>query len=479
MTRNQHRREGRTRIVCTIGPATSSEDALRRLVDCGMDVARLNFSHGTQEEHRAVLKRIRSIAGETDRPIAVLQDLAGPKVRTGDLADGPVRLQAGQRFVLTRQDIPGDEKRMSVTYKGLPDDVGAGDTLLLNDGAIELAVREVAGDDVVCEVVVGGPLGARKGINLPSGSLRVPFLTDKDRNDLRFGRAVGVDYVALSFVRSADDVRRVRDLLGEAAGAVPLIAKIEKHEALGAIDAILAEVDGLMVARGDLGVEIPLERVPRIQKELIAKANQAAKPVITATQMLKSMVDSPRPTRAEATDVANAILDGSDAVMLSEETAVGSHPFEAVRTMDRIAWDVEEGLPDRLRDPVARQAATLQESVARAACQMAADVGAQAIVTCTVAGSTSRHVVRFRPRQPVLALTPGVEMRRRLNLLWGCVPLQMRRCESLEDVVGEALEVVRQSGYARPGDTVVLTAGLPLHVTGTTNTIEVLTVPEA
>ena len=465
----------RTKIVCTIGPASRSAAMLEQLVEAGMNVARLNFSHGTYAERIETIDHIRAISDRLSKPVAILQDLAGPKVRIGDLASGPVHLETGQTFTLTSRNVPGGAQEVSLTYAGLPGDVRSGDTLLLNDGALEMTVHETTDSDIICRVVVGGMLAPRKGINVPSRSLRVPFLTDKDKHDLAFGIGHSVDYVALSFVRAVADVQAARQVVEELAGAdgPPLIAKIEKHEALADIDAILDEADGIMVARGDLGVEIPIERVPRVQKMLIRKANESAKPVTTATQMLRSMVESPRPTRAEATDVANAIMDGTDAVMLSEETAVGRYPVESVQMMDRMARDAEEC--EERRDVQADHALRLQheEAVALAAAQLSEQIDAAAIITCTQSGSTTRLVSKQRPRISLLSLTPDKRTFREMALVWGAIPLLMGPAEGVETMERQALQSAMRAGLVREGDVVVITAGLPLHVPGTTNTVKV------
>jgi pyruvate kinase len=467
----------RTKIVATIGPASSSPECIRELVAAGMDVARLNFSHGSHGDHAAMVRRLREAAAGADRPLALLQDLAGPKIRVGSFAAGSVRLEAGAAFVLSARERIGDEEGVSLSYAGLPGDVEPGDRLLLADGDLELQVEGVRGEDIHCRVILGGELGSRKGINLPSRSIRAPILSEKDLADLAFGLKLGVDYIALSFVRSAADVAVARKALQAAGGQRPLIAKIEKHEALAELDAIIDAVDGLMVARGDLGVEIPLERVPRVQKTIIDKANRAGKPVITATQMLRSMVDAPRPTRAEAADVANAILDGTDAVMLSEETAAGKYPVEAVRTMDRIARSTEADFPHRdwLRRLYAPELVdSPPEAVARAACELATRIGAVAILTLTRGGGTTRLVSRFRPAQPLLALTPEEETRRRLALVWGCRPLRMDWAQDLEDGLRSALRVSREAGLLPATGAVVVTAGHPLGQCRETNLIRVL-----
>jgi pyruvate kinase len=338
--------ERRTKIVCTIGPATSSRPQLRALIEAGMNVARLNFSHGEPAEHVAVIADVRALGRELDVPVAVLQDLAGPKVRIGELPGGSVELEPGGRFTLTTRSVEGSRERASVSYAGLPGAVHAGDTLLLADGAIALRVERVTGEDVECEVIVGGRLGSRKGVNVPSGLPGLPILGDKDLRDLRVGLEHGVDYVGLSFVRSANDVQVARDHMERLGGRAPVIAKIETRAALDRFDEILDAADGIMIARGDLGIETPFARVPIVQKRLIAEANRRAKPAITATQMLFSMVSSPQPTRAEVADVANAVLDGSDAVMLSEETAIGSHPVRAVQVMAEVALETERAWPE-------------------------------------------------------------------------------------------------------------------------------------
>jgi pyruvate kinase len=469
-----HRASRRTKIVCTIGPASRPPGVLEQLIEAGMDVARLNCSHGTPEERAGTIRDIREIAGRLDRPVAVLQDLAGPKVRIGDLASGPVHLETDQELVLTNRDVAGDAREVSLSYAGLPGDVQAGDTLLLSDGSLELRVEDTTDRDIRCRVVVGGPLAARKGVNVPSRSLRIPFMTDRDRRDLAFGIEHAVDYIALSFVREADDVAAARAVIQEAdcADPPPLIAKIEKHEALENIDEILHRADGIMVARGDLGVEIPIERVPRVQKELIDGANRAGKPVITATQMLKSMVDSPRPTRAEATDVANAIVDGTDAVMLSEESAQGRYPVEAVEMLGRLAGDAETAIAPRDGE-VHGSRLNSEEAVAQAATRLAESIGASAILTCTQSGSTTRLVSRLRPHIPLIAATPEPRTYRKLALVWGAVPLLMRRADTAEEMEKEALRSAVAAGLIRGGETVVITAGLPLHVPGSTNTVKV------
>lgn len=467
----------RTKIVCTIGPSSRNLRALEGLITAGMDVARLNFSHGTHQEHAAALAAVRRIAAACDRPVAILQDLAGVKIRIGDIAAGSVLLETGSEVILTSRPVPGDAREISVTYPDLPKSVAPGDTLILADGDIELKVVDIQGSNIRCRVVVGGTLTAHKGINLPSRSLPAPGLTSKDRDDLDFGLAQGVEYVALSFVRSADNVFEARRFLEDRGRQVPLIAKIEKHEALEEIDAIIDAVDGIMVARGDLGIETPLEHVPFLQKMLIEKSNRAGKPVITATQMLRSMVENPRPTRAEVADVANAILDGTDAVMLSEETASGRYPIEAARMMARIATDAERQAPFDVwhRRVESDRVQSLPDAVADAACRLAEDVRAACVIACTESGATARLVARHRPRQPIVAPTPLEETYRRLALVWGVVPLRMP--DRPPDGIESAVRLARDSGLVRSGDSVVVIAGVPMGVPGGTNSIRAIVVP--
>ncbi len=465
----------RTKIIATIGPASRSPRVLRGLIEAGVDVIRLNFSHGGHEEHAETITLIRDLADGLDRPVAILADLAGPKIRIGEFEGGGVSLATGERFVLTARPGRGTAHRVSVNYAGLAEDVRPGESILLNDGLMELKVEEVNGPDVHCRVVVGGELTSHKGVTLPMTTLRLPSLTRKDHEDLRFGLKHGIDFVGLSFVRRAAEVEEARALVAGLGHDTPLIAKIERHEALDDLDAILARVDGIMIARGDLAVDTSFEQVPMIQKRLIRQANQAGKPVITATQMLRSMVDNPRPTRAEATDIANAVLDGTDAVMLSEESAVGRYPVEAVQVMDRIIRAAEseidyggtllrrERIPDRGR--------VIPGAVARSACFIAQDIGAAAIVTPTSSGETARLVARHRPRQAIVAITPDQTTYRRLALSWGITPLLVGDLLSTDDMIAKSKEAVLRAGVLSPGDTLVITAGQPIGVSGGTNLI--------
>jgi pyruvate kinase len=464
----------RTKIVCTIGPASRSPEILADLIRAGMNVARLNFSHGSHSEHGEVIRHLRRLADELSRPVAVLQDLGGPKIRVGPVSGGTVTLEPGSTFILTRRHVAGDSGKVSISYPALPRDVRKGDTLLLGDGAIELRVTSVMTQDIKCRVIIGGPLSSHKGINLPSRSLRLPSLTEKDERDLAFGLRHKVDYVALSFVRSAKDILRAKKLMAARKRSVPIIAKIEKHEALDNIDEIIPLVGSVMVARGDLGVEIPLETVPRVQKWLIRKSNVSGKPVITATQMLRSMVENPRPTRAEVTDVANAVLDGTDAVMLSEETAIGRFPVEAVRMMAKVVEDAEREFPhaEWIRKWWGKEGKSLSEAVAFSACNLAEDIGAAAIISFTQSGLTARLVSKFRPACPIVALTPVPETYRRLDLVWGVTPVMVTGLKTTDDVIDRAFQAARKSGLAKKGQTVVITAGVPLGVPGKTNLVK-------
>jgi len=467
-----------TKIVCTIGPASREPETIDALVRAGMDVARLNLAHGTHDEHGRSVAALRAAAAGAGHPLALLADLAGPKVRVGALPTGTLDLEPGQRLTLAPE---GDvaEGVVPVTYGALGRDVRPGDTLLLSDGLLELSVDEVHGDRVVTTVAVGGPLSSFKGINVPTRSLSAPILSEKDLRDLEFALGQGVDFIAVSFVRAASDVETVRNAIEERDGDASIVAKIEKHEALAEISGIVESADAVMIARGDLGVEIPLESVPLVQKSLTRACNEAGKPVITATQMLRSMVENARPTRAEVTDVANAILDGSDAVMLSEETAIGERPAAAVRTMARIAEHTESGFPHETwpaRYGGVREVG-VEESVARAACAMAEETGAAAIATFTESGSTTRRVAKYRPGRPVLALTANERTYRAMALVWGAIPLMTGEPADPEEMILRAAVLARESGLAAPGETVIVTAGLPIHVRGTTNLIRVVRVP--
>lgn len=465
----------KTKIVCTIGPASSNPDVLERLIKAGMNVARLNFSHGTHEEHSAVVGSIRTLSARLDMPVAILQDISGPKIRIGVFRDDEVLLKAGSVFTITTRDVTGDETQVGVNYRNLPNDVVAGDTILLCDGNIQLKVVDTTASDINCLVMVGGVLSSHKGINLPTATMDVPPLTAKDEDDLRFGIEQGVDYIALSFVRQASDIETLKGIIKSAGASIPVIAKIEKHEALSNIDDIISIVDGIMVARGDLGVEIPFEQVPLIQKMLVRKCNAAGKPVITATQMLMSMVKNPRPTRAEVTDIANAVLDGTDALMLSEETAVGSYPVEAVSVMSQIAANTESSADfiELMKKRDIPERATIPDAISHAASMTAQGLRSAAIITPTSSGSTARMVARYRPAQPIIAISANPETIARLCLIWGVVPMAVEELLDTDDMTMKARNIARKMGLVRAGDTVVITAGVPIGVAGTTNLIKV------
>ena len=472
----------RAKIVCTLGPSSESAEMVLKLLELGMDVARLNFSHGTHADHEVAIQRIRAASRQLVRPVAILQDLQGPKIRTGPLRAGRegVMLPTGSRIVITTEkEVAGDEHLVSTTYPFLAQDVGPGDRILVDDGLLELRVLDTDGIRVTAEVVEGGRLKEHKGINLPGVALRVSALSEKDRTDLAFGAKHGVDLVALSFVRTAGDIEEARAELQRLGRVVPIIAKIEKPEALDNLDEIAEAADGLMVARGDLGVEVPAERVPVLQKSIVDRGNQLGKPVIIATQMLDSMIQHPRPTRAEASDVANAIWDGADAVMLSGESASGRFPLLAVQTLDRIVREAEGSkFLSRLRpvDPAAGPMA-LNDVVASAAVRAALDADARCIACFTVGGTTARLLSRYRPHVPIVAFSPEQPIRRRMALYWGVLPRildPIRDPDSMARLVSEQLVA---EGLAGPGDRVIIVYGSPLGEPGATNSIRLHQIP--
>jgi pyruvate kinase len=471
---------GKTKIVCTLGPASWNIETLVRLLQAGMDVVRLNFSHGTHDDHRQALANVREATRRTGQTVGILQDLQGPKIRIGSFSEAFVDLAAGDEFVITTDEVPGTARRVSTSFKNLPQDVGPGETVLLDDGKLRLTVIEVAGNEVRCRVEVGGRLSAHKGINLPGVAVSAPSFTGKDLEDLSFGLENDVDYVALSFVRTAADIcalrREIESRTPPGAAPVAVIAKIEKPQAIQDLDAIIAEADGIMVARGDLGVELPPEDVPMLQKAIIRKCNDAGKPVIVATQMLESMIKAPTPTRAETSDVANAVLDGCDAVMLSGETSVGSYPVEAAQIMNRIIMKVESerhGLQGVLDRPLG-MAEGRHDALGRAACILAEQMDAAAIVTLTHSGQTARVLARYRPDPPLIALTLSTKTLRQLTLVWGVRGMAVERLSTDSDAALQNIqeELVR-AGVVQPGQYVVLLAGQPLWARGSTNFIKV------
>lgn len=469
----------RTKIVCTIGPASDSVEVIKKLLLAGMNVARLNFSHGTHEEHGRRIASIRRAAGEAGKNVAIMLDTKGPEIRLGFFKEEPVVLSEGGLVTLTTEDIKGDKERIPVNYPGLPGDVRAGDTILVADGLIALKVLSTTETEIRCRVENGGELTSQKGVNVPGVAVNLPAVTEKDIQDIRFGIEQRLDFIAASFVRKAADVLAIRQILEDAGADIDIIAKIENREAVNNLDEIIKVSDGIMVARGDLGVEIPAEEVPLVQKAIIERCNRAGKPVVTATQMLESMIHNPRPTRAEASDVANAIFDGTDAVMLSGETAAGKYPVEAVETMARIAQRAEAALhyEEMLgkRRTVTPQR-TVTDAISYATCATAQDLGAAAIITSTESGHTAKMVSKYRPRAPIVAVTPHAKVMRKLALVWGVQPLLVGVRNNTDEMMAAAVEVSLSAGLIKGGDLVVITAGVPVGVHGTTNLIRVHTV---
>jgi pyruvate kinase len=464
----------RAKIICTLGPASSDKATIRELVDAGMNVARLNFSHGTHEELTCVIAAVRAVADETGNPIAILGDLAGPKIRIGDVQGGSVTLEAGRELVITTREVIGTSTLVSTTYANLATDVEKGNRILIDDGNIELVVTEVFPEEVKTTVVVGGELKPHKGMNLPGVDVSAPAISTKDFTDLEFAARHGLDYIGLSFVRSPDDVAKAKKILANFGSDMPVIAKIEKEEAVCHFDDVLELADGIMIARGDLGVEMASEQVPLIQKRIVEKCNLAGKPVITATQMLESMTHNPRPTRAETSDVANAILDGSDAVMLSGETAVGKYPVRAVETMRRIIDGVENEL-GKGRSMLDRTPgeSTIQDAVTVAAVRAAEVLNAAAIIAYTQSGSTAKRLSMHRPKTRIVAITPSETIRRRLALYWGIRSVLVSEVVDTDSMVSATGTIALKYGYVKTGDIVVITSGTPIGVPGTTNLMNI------
>jgi pyruvate kinase len=472
----------RAKIVATLGPASNTVPVFRELVRAGVDVVRLNFSHGTHEEKLALIQMIRKVSREERKPLCILGDLQGPKIRTSKLKDHqPVLLKAGGRLTITPRDVPGTGSLVGTTFKTLAENVEQGSRILLSDGLIELRVHEVVGDDVVCDIVNGGMLGENKGINLPGIPVRVPSLTEKDSADLEFAIRNGVDAVAVSFVRTAEDVRLVRNRVSAYGGETWIIAKLEKPQAIEHLDSILQAADGIMVARGDLGVEVPPEQVPAFQKLIIRRASEYRKPVITATQMLESMIENPRPTRAEVSDVANAVYDGTDAVMLSGESAVGKYPVEAVSMMGRIVFEAERHIKEQsFTEPRVRSTRlSIAETICEATAHAADDLDLRGIALFTESGSTARQLSKYHPSVPIYALSPVEVTINRLNLLWGTIPIRCPKVNTTEALVDVAENLLEQHGFVRPREVIAIVAGtrtksgstnfLRLHVMGEHN----------
>lgn len=462
----------RTKIVATLGPASSSEDTLIAMVKEGMNIARLNFSHGTYETHGRALRMVREIEEKLNIPLAVMLDTKGPEIRTGRLKE-PVFLKEGNILILTPEDVEGDEKRVSISFPDLHKDVKPGDRILIDDGKIELEVIEIKSCDIHCKILVGGELSEKRGVNVPGVDISLPALSDKDISDIRWGVENDVDWFAISFVRKASDILEVRKVIEKAGGNTKIIAKIETRQAVQNFDEILNVSDGIMVARGDLGVELPPEEVPLLQKRFINSCKKVGKPVIVATQMLETMIYNPRPTRAEANDVANAIFDGADAVMLSGETAKGKYPIDSVRVMRRIIEKAEEEILKDGGNPAVYITLSVPDAVSHASCTIARDLGASAIITATQSGSTARMVAKYRPNCPIIATTPSLKTLRELVLTWGVYPLMIDDIRSTDKLLEASVNKALEAGYVKEGDIVVLTAGVPVGVPGTTNLIKV------
>lgn len=468
----------KTKIICTIGPASQSEEKLRELMLAGMNVARFNFSHGDHEEQRGKYERMRNVSRELNLPVAALLDTKGPEIRLRDFEGGKVMLEAGQLFTLTTEDVMGTAQRASVTYTDLVKDVQAGTTILIDDGLIEMTVEEICDTEIICRVKNGGPVSNHKGVNVPGVDLTMPYISESDRNDILFGISLGFDVLAASFVRTKEDVLEIRKILDEHNSKMLIVSKIESMQGIKNLDEIIEVSDGIMVARGDLGVEVPLEELPILQKKIIKKAVAKGKQVITATQMLESMIHNPRPTRAETTDIANAIYDGTTAIMLSGESAQGQYPVEAVQTMSRIAERTEASIDyvEMLRKRQSPQDGDITTAVSHATCTLAADLNVKAIITVTMSGFTASMISRFRPGCPVIGCTVKRLVWRQLNLQWGMLPLLIPEENTAEDLFNEAVNVALEAGYIQKGDKVIITAGVPLGISGNTNQIRVVEV---
>ncbi|WP_374764094.1 pyruvate kinase [Yunchengibacter salinarum] len=466
------RRERKTRIVATLGPASSSREQIRTLFLTGVDVFRLNMSHGDHKDKQALVDTIRDVEAELGRPIAILADLQGPKLRIGTFADGPVTLEEGASFQLDLEDTPGDATRAPLPHKEIFDALDKGTHILLDDGKIKLRVDKVQAGKANCTVMVGGPLSDRKGVNVPNAVLPLAALTEKDRRDLSFALKVGADWIALSFVQRSDDVAEAKKLV---AGKAAVMAKIEKPAAVDSLEEIIELADGVMVARGDLGVEEPLEKVPGIQKRIIRLAREEGKPVVVATQMLESMITAPVPTRAEVSDVATAVMDGADAVMLSAESAVGSYSREAVEVMDRVARQIEgePGYYEQVDIQSASPNPTAEDAITQAARQVSGTVGARAIVTFTSSGATALRAARERPAAPILVLTPSNKVARRMAVVWGCHTVKTRDVSTFEEMVGKSRRMALRQGLAKGGQRIVVTAGVPFGTPGATNVLHI------
>ncbi|MEQ8190322.1 MAG: pyruvate kinase [Candidatus Eremiobacterota bacterium] len=462
----------KTKIVCTIGPASNKREVLKEIILAGMDVARLNFSHGTYEEHKKVIRLIRELCYETGRSVAILQDLCGPKIRVGSIPAGVI-LKSGELFTFTGEECAGTATKAHISYSNLSKEVVPGTKIFIDDGLLRLVVEKVEGAEVICRVITGGPLSSKKGVNFPGTELKIPALTEKDKEDLAFGLEQNVDWIALSFVQRPSDIVEIKDIIRKAGKSTPVIAKIEKGEALKQLSKIIDITDGLMVARGDLSVETPVEKLPLEQKNMISLCRKKGKPVITATQMMDSMIRNPRPTNAEVTDVANAILDGTDAVMLSGETASGAYPVEAVKTMALIAATAEIAMPyEKVLTEEAAEKRIL-EVISRSACEMSEELKASAIIVSTSSGRSARKISLYRPRAPVIALTEDEVIARQLKLSWGVFPVIIGNYNDTDSFIKESAKAAISTGLVKDGDLIVISAGYPIGGTGSTNTLQI------
>ncbi len=468
----------KTKIICTIGPACEAEEKLRELMLAGMNVARFNFSHGTHEEHKIKFERVNKISSELGLQVATLLDTKGPEIRLRDIEGGKTELVSGQKFTLTTEEIIGNNEKVSITYTNLKDDISVGTTILIDDGLIEMVVDAIEENEIICTVVNGGPISNHKGVNVPGAVLSMPYISDVDKSDIMFGCDMGFDFLAASFVRCREDILEVRKILDEQQSTMKIIAKIENMQGIRNLEEILSASDGIMVARGDMGVEIPMEEVPVIQKRMIKMAEKMGKHVITATQMLESMMRNPRPTRAEATDIANAIYDGTTAIMLSGESAAGRYPTEAVKTMSRIAERTEADIDydGRMKNRAFSGNPDVTTAISHATCMTAMDLKAAAIITVTISGFTAGMIARYKPGCPVIACSVSPRVCRQLSLLWGVTPLWIARESVADDLFEVAIAAAEKAGYIKKGDVVVLTAGVPLGVSGNTNMIRVVEV---
>ncbi|MDR5660032.1 pyruvate kinase [Serpentinicella sp. ANB-PHB4] len=466
----------KTKIVCTIGPASNTKETFRKLVKNGLNVARLNFSHGDHQSHENTMNTIKEVREELNVPVAILLDTKGPEIRTGKIDKEEIHLEEGNKITLTTKQIVGDENILHISYEGLPKDVELGDKILIDDGLVELEIEEIKDTDIICKVLNGGIIKDHKGVNVPGVKINLPALTEKDILDIKFGIRMNIDFIAASFVRKASDVLEIRKLLEDNhAEHIQIISKIENEEGVDNLEEIIEISDGVMVARGDLGVEIATEEVPLVQKEIIKQCNRVGKPVITATQMLDSMIRNPRPTRAEVTDIANAILDGTDAIMLSGETASGKYPAQAVQTMSDIAKRTELAIDYRglLRHKVIDKETTVTDGMSYATCSTALDLSASAIITATSSGYTARMVSKFRPQAPIIATTAQETVRRRLSLVWGVESILTQHLNTTDDVINMSVKKSLEKDLIKKGDLVVITAGVPVGISGTTNLLKV------